>query len=283
MFRLLAMLAAVTPAVLSLLIPGESCGYFAYTPLSDELPGPTALATVVWTAGGWGATLLPVVLALLALWLPSRFPVLGASASAAVLVLGVLSILIPYTTPCGQQRGEWLLLLCYAAALTACLLDRKNLVNRIGFLNHIGLLDREGRRPRRPARRATAAAWTAVLFIAFGRDLAATMPISSTEDLGCYANLKDTWALVQMHLFTAEAVGVWVGVAAIGAVLVQGPAALSAALTLLIPALYEPVAQLASSAPHNCSGTLELITWPYVVAAALGVVGSVAPGNQTAP
>ncbi|MFG1616027.1 hypothetical protein ACGFI3_24965 [Nonomuraea wenchangensis] len=266
MFRLLAMLAAVAPAVLSVLIPGESCGWFAYTPLSEALPGPGALQTVVWTLGEWSAKLLPVALALLALWLPRRFAVLGASLSAAVLVLGALTVVIPYPTPCGPQRGEWLLLLCYAAALTACLLDRAD------------------RRPHRPARRATAAAWTAVLFIAVGLDLAATMPVSSTtEDLGCYANLEDTWALVQMHLFTAEAAGVWVGVAAVGAVLAPGPAALSAALVLLVPGLYEPVAQLASSsATSNCSGGLELISWSYVAAAALGVVGSLAPRSHTA-
>ncbi|WP_187415081.1 hypothetical protein [Nonomuraea sp. PA05] len=264
MFRLLAVSAAVTPAVLSVLIPGESCGYFAYTPLSEALPRPSALATVVWTLGGWSAELLPVALALLALWLPRRFAVLGASASAAVLVLGALTIVIPYTTLCGSQRGEWPVLLCYAAALTACLLDRAD------------------RRPRRPARRANAAAWTAVLFIAAGRDLAATMPLSSTEVLGCHAPLEDTWALVQMHLFTAEAVGVWVGVAAIGAVLAPGPAALSAAVVLLVPALYEPVAQLASSAPHDCSGSLELIGWSYVGAAALGAVGSLAPRSRAA-
>ncbi|GAA2208112.1 hypothetical protein GCM10009850_035700 [Nonomuraea monospora] len=264
MFRLLAMLAAVTPAVSSVLIPGESCGYFAYTPLSVELPQPSAPAAIVWTLGGWSADYLPVALALLALWLPRRFAVLGASASAAVLVLGALTVVIPYTTLCGSQRGEWLVLLCYAAALTACLLDR---------VDH---------RPRRPARRATAAAWTAVLFIAVGRDLAATMPISSAGDLGCYASLQDTWALVQMHLLTAEATGVWVGVAAVGAVLAPGPAALSAALVLLVPALYEPVAQFASSAPHNCSGGLELVSWFYVGAAALGVAGSLAPRSRTA-
>ncbi|MET8991468.1 hypothetical protein ABZW49_38960 [Nonomuraea wenchangensis] len=266
MFRLLAVLAAVTPAVLSMLIPGESCGYFAYTPLSEALPRPSVLPTVVWTLGEWSAELLPVALALLALWLPRRFAVLGASASAAVLVLGALTIVIPYTTPCGPQRGEWLLLLCYAAALTACLLDR---------------VDRRPRRP--PARRATAAAWTAVLLIAVGHDLAATMPISSTKDLGCYADRTDIWELAQMHLFTAETVGAWVGVGAVGAVLAPGPAALCAALVLLVPALYEPVAQLASSAPPGCSGSLELISWSYVAAAALGVVGSLAPRSHAAP
>ncbi|WP_188195166.1 hypothetical protein [Nonomuraea sp. SYSU D8015] len=270
MFRLLAVLAAVTPAVLSLLTPGESCGYFAYTPAAHEFPGPSVPATVVWTTGGWGADLLPMVLAMLALWAPRRFPVLGASMSAAVLLLGALTIVIPYTSPCGPQSGEWPLLLCYAIAIVACLLDRDDLRNRIGFP------DRLARVPGRPVRRATALAWTAVLFTAFGLDLAATMPVSSTEDLGCHAELKDTWALVQMHLFTAEAVGVWVGVAAIGAVLVRGPAALSAALALLVPALYEPAAQLASSAPHGCSGTLELIAWPYGAAAALGVAACLA-------
>ncbi|MGA5761818.1 hypothetical protein [Nonomuraea bangladeshensis] len=264
MFRLLAMLAAVTPAVLSTLFPGESCGFFAYTPLSEALPGPSAAATVVWTLGEWGAELLPVALALLALWLPGRFAVLGASMSVAVLVLGALTVVIPYTTPCGPQRGEWLLLLCYAAALTACLLDRGD------------------RRPRRPARRATAAAWTAVLVIAVARDVAATMPVSSAADLGCRAELTDTWALVQAHLSVAEAAGVWVGVAAVGAVLASGPAALSAALVLLVPALYEPVAQLVSSAPRGCSG-LELVNWSYVAAAALGVAGALAARSRTAP
>ncbi|MGI5289847.1 hypothetical protein ACQEVF_41805 [Nonomuraea polychroma] len=258
MFRVLAMLAAVTPALLSAVIPGESCGWFAYTPAAVDLPGPGPMATVVWDGAGWAMDLLPVALALLALWWPRRFPVLGAAAAATALLLSMLTLAVPYTTPCGPARGEWLLALCPAVVLVACLLARRE-------------------QPRRPPHRVTAAAWTAVLIITFVRDILATLPLSPGEDLGCMAELKGTWALAQMHLFTAEAVGVWIGVAAVGAVLTGRRAAPAAGLLLLVPALFEPVAQLASSASHTCAGAAGLISLPYLIAAVLGVAGELVP------
>lgn len=42
--------------------------------------------------------------ALLALWLPRRFPVPGACVSAVALLFSALTIVIPYTTVCGLGR-----------------------------------------------------------------------------------------------------------------------------------------------------------------------------------
>ncbi|WP_327588437.1 hypothetical protein OHA25_16465 [Nonomuraea sp. NBC_00507] len=250
MFRLLAILAAAAPAVLSVLIPGESCGYFGY-----RLPEPGLLETVVWQSASWGMTLLPVALALLALWVPRRFPVLGAFVAIAVFVLTALTIAVPYTSICGQRRGDGLLSACMAVVVIALLLARRE-------------------RPL-SVPRVSAAVWTVVLLIVLGRMLIATMPVSSSDDPFCGAHLRETWALAQMHLYTGEAVGIWVAVAAIGAVLGGSGAALAAGLVLLIPAVFEPVAWFVSSAPHDCSGILELITWPYLVAAVLGVTAEV--------
>ncbi|RVX41697.1 hypothetical protein EDD27_4262 [Nonomuraea polychroma] len=259
MFRLLAMLAAVTPALLSAVIPGESCGWFAY-----KVPEPSTLETVVWRSAGWAMDLLPVALALLALWWPRRFPVLGAAAAATALLLSALTLAVPYTTPCGPMRAEWLFALCPAVVLIACLLARRE-------------------QPHRPPHRVTAAAWTAVLVITFVRGILATLPVSSGEDVGCMAELKDTLALAHLHLFTAEAVGVWVAVAAAGAVLTGRRAAPAAGLLLLVPALFEPVAQLASSAPHTCAGAAELISLPYLIAAVLAVAGELVPALLVRP
>jgi hypothetical protein len=260
MFRLVATLAAVTPALLSAVIPGQGCGWFAYTPAAVELPGPGPLATVVWDGAGWAVDLLPVALAWLALWWPRRFPVLGAAAAATTLLLSALTLAVPYTTPCGPARGEWLFALCPAAVLIACLLARRE-------------------HPRRPPHRVTAAAWTAVLIITSVREVLATLPLSSGDDIGCMAELKGTWALAHLHFSTAEAVGVWVAVAAVGAVLAGRRAAPAAGLVLLVPALFEPVAQVASSAPHTCAGAAELISLPYLIAAVLGVAGELVPAR----
>ncbi|MBF8186244.1 hypothetical protein ITP53_10900 [Nonomuraea sp. K274] len=215
------------------------------------MPEPSLLETVVWDSAAWAVTLLPLVLALLALWVPRWFPVLGAFVATVVLVLTVLTIVVPYTGICGRQQGEWLLSACVAVVVIALLLARRERAHLVP--------------------RMTAAIWSVVLIILFGRMVVATMPVSSGDDLGCWMSLQGVWALAQMHLFTVEAVGVWVGVAAVGAVLTGGRAAPVASLMLLIPALFEPVAQVVSSAPHDCSGLLALITWPYLVAAVLGV------------
>lgn len=247
MFRLLGALAAVAPALLSALIPGETCGHFGY-----ELPEPGLTETVVWEGAWWAVTLLPVALALLALWVPRRLPVLGAVLAAVALVLTSLRVVVPYNGICGRQQGDWIVPVCTAIVLAALLLSR---------------------RERRHAVPWTAASmWSVVLLIVLARMLTAG---SSGDDLGCWATLQGTWALVQMHFFTAEAVGVWVGVAAVGAVLAGKRAAWVLGLVLLVPALYEPMAQVVSSAPHDCSGLLELIAWPYLVAGLLGVAAAV--------
>ncbi|MFI7704990.1 hypothetical protein [Nonomuraea sp. NPDC049480] len=41
-----------------------------------------------------------------------------------------------------------------------------------------------------------------------------------------------------------------------------------------MPAFFHLAAQLASSAPHDCSSVLELIIWPYVAVTVRGVIGS---------
>ncbi|GAA1768739.1 hypothetical protein [Nonomuraea bangladeshensis] len=254
MFRLLAVLAAVTPAVLASVIPGETCGYFGY-----RMPEPSALAVVVYSAAGWAADLLPVALALAGLWLPRRFPVLGAAASGLVLLLGGLTYLVPYVSICGTTQGLGLVTGCAAAATAACLLARRDAGPR-----------------RVPA--AVAAAWTTVIGLALARSFTLWGPDAY---LGCFPDLTDEWASWWMRLDTSERLGLWVAVAALGAILVSGRGATAAAVALLVPALYTPLATVLSGAAHDCSSLTELVVWPYVAAAVIGVMAARAARDVT--
>lgn len=49
------------------------------------------------------------------------------------------------------------------------------------------------------------------------------------------------------------------------------------AAVLLVCALFEPIAQLATSAPHDCSTVLGLVGWPHLVAAGLAALSLKAP------
>ncbi|MEU4514423.1 hypothetical protein AB0G05_33400 [Nonomuraea wenchangensis] len=240
MFRLLAVLAAVTPAVLASVIPGETCGFFGY-----RMPEPSALAVAVYSAAGWGADLLPVALALAGLWLPRRFPLLGAALSGLVLLLGGLTYLVPYVNICGTTQGLGLVTGCAATATAACLLSRRDAGPR-----------------RVPA--AVAAAWAVVLGLALARFL-------MDDDLKCLPDLTDEWATWWIRMDSAEMAGLWVGVAALGAALVSGRGATAAAVALLVPALYTPLATVLSGAAHDCS---DLVGWPYVAGAAIGVMAA---------
>ncbi|MEU6796531.1 hypothetical protein ABZ907_32975 [Nonomuraea wenchangensis] len=247
MFRLLAVLAAVAPAVLASVLPPEMCGYFGY-----RMPEPSALAVAVYSAAGWGADLLPVALALAGLWLPRRFAVLGVAASGLVLLLGGVTYLVPYVGICGTTQGLGLVTGCAAAATAACLLAR---------------LDAGPRRA--PA--AVAAAWTVVLCLALARFL-------MDDDLKCIPDLTDEWASWWIRLDSAEMLGLWVAVAALGAALVSGRGATAAAVALLVPALYTPLATALSGAAHDCS---DLVGWPYVAAAVIGVMAARAARDVT--
>lgn len=100
MFRAPAIMAATAPQLLSIFML-ESCGWFAYKVME---PGPLEIA-VSWTAG-YASLLLPLVLAFLALWVPRRFQTVGAIFAAATPALNALTLVVPYTTPCGQKSGE---------------------------------------------------------------------------------------------------------------------------------------------------------------------------------
>ncbi|MCK2215927.1 hypothetical protein MF672_019305 [Actinomadura sp. ATCC 31491] len=248
MFRVLAVLAAVAPAVLASVLPGESCGYFGYA-----TPEPSALAVLVHSVSAWAARLLPVVLASAWLWLPRRFPVLGAAASGVVLLLGGVTFVVPYTSVCGTTRGVWVTVVTAAVATAACVLARRDAAPR-------------------PIPPAVAAAWTAVLALVCGRYVSYLLTRDDADAAGCFADLKGAWALWWMRLDDAEAYGLWVGVAALGCVLVTGWAARAAAVALLVPALYVPAATLLSGVSPGCSGLPALVVWPYVAAAAVGVL-----------
>ncbi|MEV4551932.1 hypothetical protein [Nonomuraea wenchangensis] len=240
MFRLLAVLAAAVPAVLASVLPGETCGYFGY-----RMPEPSALAVALYSPAGWGADLLPVALALTGLWLPRRFPVLGAALSGLVLLLGGLTFLVPYVSICGTTQGLGLVTGCAAAATAACLLAR---------------LDTGPRRI--PA--AVTAAWTTVLCLALAGSF-------TEDDRKCFPGLTYEWATWWIRLDSAEMVGLWVAVAALGSVLVSGRGATAAAVALLVPALYTPLATVLSGAAHDCS---DLVGWPYVAAAVIGAMAA---------
>jgi hypothetical protein len=246
MFRLLAILAATTPALLGSVLEGESCGYFTYAP-----PEPSPAAVVVWNGVGWATTLQPVVLALLALWTPRRLPVLGAGMAALTLVLSGLTFVVPYNGICGLTEGSYLWTAIQVVVLVALLLARRDLV--------------------RPVPRVLAIGWTTALLITLVLSQMAHMPASS--DPGCYADVTGGWAETWMRLMTAESVGLWTGVAAVGAVLAGYRGAPFLGLVLLVPGLFEPVAWYLSGAGHDCSSVLELFDWPYLIAAALMLAG----------
>ncbi|MFE0152343.1 hypothetical protein ACFWY5_34730 [Nonomuraea sp. NPDC059007] len=250
MFRALAILAATAPQFLSILML-EDCGYFAY-----EVMEPSPLEIVVWLTAGYASTLLPIVLAFLALWAPRRFPKAGAICAAVTLVLNALTLVLPDTTPCGQKSSVWIVLACHAVAATALLRTRPG--------------------PQLP--RPRAAVWSAVVLLVLGRALARNF--SSDGIVGCWADLKGTWALTALHLDTAEALYIWVGLAAIGAVLAPHPSAPFVGLALLVPALFHPVAWLLSSAPLDCSSPWGLFGWPHLIAGALALLSQVpVPGR----
>ncbi|MGW3349906.1 hypothetical protein ACWDA3_41970 [Nonomuraea rubra] len=241
MLRLLAILAATAPSFLSAFMLVE-CGYFAY-----EVTQPAPSAVAVWSTARYASELLPIVLAFLALWAPLWFRVGGAIAAAVTLAANALTFAVPYTSPCGTPPALWLPVVCAAAVLAASLLSR----------------------PEPPPPRRQAALWSAVVLLALAQTLARNTP---TSDVGCYADMKGTWALAFYHLDTAHGLYYWVSVAAIGAVLSRHRAAWLCGLVLLVPALFEPAAWLLSDAPHNCSSTLALFNWPYLLAGVLALL-----------
>ncbi|SDI87287.1 hypothetical protein SAMN05421869_107323 [Nonomuraea jiangxiensis] len=242
MFRALAILAATAPLLLSILTL-ESCGYFAY-----QVMEPSALETAVWQSAGYASTLLPLILAFLALWAPRQFPKVGAICAAVTLALNALTLVIPYTSPCGQRSGEWLVVACHAVAVVALLRTR----------------------PGHQLPRPRAALWSAVVLLVLGQALARRY--FSDVFVGCWADLRGSWAQTAIHLDTAGALYIWVGLAAVGAVLAAHPSAPLVGLALLVPGLFHPVAWFLSSAPHGCSSTLDLFGWPHVIAGALALL-----------
>jgi hypothetical protein len=115
-FRLLALAAASTPALLSVLVPDESCSFFTYA-----IPERGMLETVVWDAVPWAVWILPVALALL----PRRLLLGGVCLAALALVVTASTMVVPYTGGCGPSRGEWLPPACMAIAMIALLFARR--------------------------------------------------------------------------------------------------------------------------------------------------------------
>ncbi|MEU8107476.1 hypothetical protein ACWGH8_38825 [Nonomuraea muscovyensis] len=144
MFRLLAILAAAAPSFLLSLHPGTFCGWAPAT-----WPEPTPLRAAIWDSALWTVPVLPAALALLAIWAPRRFPVLGAITAAVSLAINAPTLVIPYTTPCGPQLAPWMSLVCQAVVVVALLLAR-------------------GER-RAPLSRLRAACWTGIVLILFAR------------------------------------------------------------------------------------------------------------------
>ncbi|MEU8106208.1 hypothetical protein AB0C18_21025 [Nonomuraea muscovyensis] len=233
MLRLLAILAATAPTFLSVLML-RSFGWFGHEP-----PQPDPLELAIGVAHGYATDYLPVLLAFLALWRPRWLPKVGAIAAAVALVLTVSTLVASGTGGFGPQFGS--ILACQAIAVAAFLRTRPE--QRVPW-------------PR-------AVIWSAVVLLALVQTLARNTP---TSDVGCYADTKGTWALAFYHLDTAHGLYYWVSAAAIGAVLSGYRAAPLCGLVLLVPALFEPAAWLLSDAPHNCSSTLELVDWPYLIA-----------------
>ncbi|NUR91198.1 MAG: hypothetical protein HOY71_44590 [Nonomuraea sp.] len=91
--------AAAVPAVILLIPPTETCGWFSYVPEPD--PGPVAVWQVLW----WSTLALPVVLAVLARW----WPRVALVVAGLVLVLDfVAPLAFPVVRPCGAEaRIHW--------------------------------------------------------------------------------------------------------------------------------------------------------------------------------
>ncbi|MET9240765.1 hypothetical protein [Nonomuraea sp. NPDC003709] len=257
MFRLLAILAAAAPSLLYSLHPGTFCGWAPAT-----WPEPTPLRAAIWDAALWTVPVLPAVLALLAIWAPRRFPVLGAITATVSLAINAPTLVIPYTTPCGPQFSPWMSLSCQAVVVVALLLAR-------------------GER-RAPMPRLRAVCWTGIVLIPFARIALAVLISTYSGSLpGCFAQLEGPWGEVADHLSRATGSGILVSMAAIGAVLGGGLAGPVLTVVLLVFALFEPIAQLATSAPHDCSTVLGLVGWPHLVAAGLALATRLRSAGQS--
>ncbi|MFG3437365.1 hypothetical protein ACGF0J_08985 [Nonomuraea sp. NPDC047897] len=244
MFRLLAILAAAAPSVLLSLHSGVSCGW-----APAAWPEPAPLRAAIWDAALWTVPALPAVLALLAVWAPRRFPVLGAITAAVSLAINASTLVIPHPSPCGPQLAPWMPLLCQAVVVVALLSARG---------------ERQAALPR-----LRALCWTGVVLIPFAGTTSAVLISTRSGSLpGCSAQLAGPWAEAADYLSRATDAGIPISMAAIGAVLGGRVTGSVLAVVLLVPALFEPVAQLVTSAPHDCSTVLGLVGWPYLVAAA---------------
>ncbi|MET7337859.1 hypothetical protein [Nonomuraea sp. NPDC005650] len=257
MFRLLAILAAAAPSLLLSLHPGIFCGWAPAT-----WPEPTPLRTAIWDAALWTVLVLPAVLALLAIWAPRRFPLLGALAATVSLAINAPTLVIPYTNPCGPQLSPWMSLSCQAVVVVALLLAR-------------------GER-RAPMPRLQTVCWTGVVLIPLARTVLAVLISTYSGSLpGCFAQLEGPWAEVSDHLSRATGTGIPISLAAIGAVLGGGVVGPVLTVVLLVAALFEPIAQLATSAPHNCSTVLGLVGWPHLAAAGLALATRLRSADQS--
>ncbi|MEV6033504.1 hypothetical protein AB0L65_20285 [Nonomuraea sp. NPDC052116] len=110
------------------------------------------------------------------------------------------------------------------------------------------------------------------MLIPFARTALAVLISTHSGSLpGCFAQLEGPWAEVADHLSRATGAGILVSMAAIGTVLGGGVAGSVLTVVLLVSALFEPIAQLATSAPYDCSTVLGLVGWPHLVAAGLAL------------
>ncbi|NRQ36448.1 hypothetical protein HII36_32135 [Nonomuraea sp. NN258] len=220
MLRFLAVFAACLPLLLSAARPAQICGWFAYVPLDES-------ALAAWDLAGTATLFLPVALALLALWLPARFPPVGAVATALVLVVAVaVPVAFPFPGPCGGPSPWelWAGAGCFAAALVALVLAWR----------------RERGQVSETVARVRAVAWTVAL-AAVAWPLVSRLdvrPSLATAVPGLRDVIEDQPAVLQW-LCSSEALGVWLCLAALASA-ARGRVSLVLGLALLVPCLLFP-------------------------------------------
>ncbi|WP_214318494.1 hypothetical protein [Nonomuraea sediminis] len=235
LLRSAAVASAAVPVVVTGNLLVQECGWFAYA------PPPVSLAA--WTVLSWAVTLLPLVLAGLALWVPRRLVALGCGATAVVLVLDVLvPLLFPQTTMCGTPAQiRWDNVAAHALALSLLVATRRQAP------------------PSVP--RIAALAWTlAAALCAWhpGEDHLITC-LGEGQIPAWYAHL----------MMNVDPTATWPALVAVAAV---APGGWLVALVLVARAFATSVLLATSGIPATC-GAAGLVGWPYLAAAVLAVIG----------
>ncbi|GAA2301580.1 hypothetical protein GCM10010149_58520 [Nonomuraea roseoviolacea subsp. roseoviolacea] len=241
LLRLGAVCLSATPVVL-VAVPWGSYGWSSYGPL---VRGPVTL--IATEALAWADPLLPVALALLVLWAPTRTRLLGLPLTLLVIAADVvIPLRYPWIPPLPRQGGA-------LAALAAAAL----------------LLAVARPAPGTAGRRA-AAGWTAALLLALWPALRLRLGLADPGRCGDYVDAVLAGdGLTSFRLTAMIAFHSVVVVLVITAVAVAGLGPRGARVVALVTAAG---LSLLALPVHGYPCLVDMARWPYLVAAACVLV-----------